>query len=44
MQNKLAPPFREVELELEFGRGICREAEILDLGVLHNIIDKSGAW
>ncbi|MDJ0762884.1 MAG: recombinase RecA [Myxococcota bacterium] len=43
VKNKLAPPFREVEFEIRFGRGICRSAEIMDLAVEANIIEKSGA-
>ncbi|MBI1387988.1 MAG: recombinase RecA [bacterium] len=44
VKNKVAPPFREVEFDLTFGEGISRTGEILDLGVEHNIVDKSGAW
>ncbi|KAK3257145.1 hypothetical protein CYMTET_33760 [Cymbomonas tetramitiformis] len=43
-KNKLAPPFREVDLELVFGRGICPETEALDVGATHGIIQKTGSW
>lgn len=42
VKNKLAPPFRTVLLELEFGKGLCREAELIDLGVKNKFITKSG--
>lgn len=44
VKNKLAPPFRRVEADMIFGEGISRSAEIMDLGVMLNIIQKSGAW
>ncbi|KAL6496517.1 hypothetical protein OROGR_029775 [Orobanche gracilis] len=43
VKNKHAPPFRTAEFELEFGRGISREAEIIDLGCKHKLITKAGA-
>lgn len=43
-KNKLAPPFKTVELELDYGRGISREAEIIDLGVKQGFVQKKGAW
>jgi recombination protein RecA len=44
VKNKIAPPFREVEFDVMYGRGISREGDILDLGVNHNIVEKSGTW
>jgi recombination protein RecA len=44
VKNKLAPPFREAEFDVMYGEGISREGDLLDLGVEHKIIEKSGAW
>ncbi len=44
VKNKLAPPFKEVEFDILYGMGISREAEVIDLGVTANIIEKSGSW
>lgn len=44
VKNKVAPPFREANFDIIYGQGISRLGEIIDLGVEHNIIDKSGAW
>ncbi len=44
VKNKLAPPFKEVEFEIVFGRGISKEGELLEIGSSLNIVDKSGAW
>ena len=44
VKNKVAPPFREVIFDILYGEGISREGEIIELGVLHKLVDKSGAW
>jgi recombination protein RecA len=44
VKNKVAPPFREAHFEILYGQGVSREGEIIELGVLHKLIDKAGAW
>ena len=44
VKNKVAPPFREANFDILYGEGISREGEIVELGVLHKLVEKSGAW
>ena len=44
VKNKVAPPFKEAFFDILYGQGISREGEIIELGVLHKFVDKSGAW
>lgn len=44
VKNKVAPPFKQAEFDILYNQGISREGEIIELGVLHNLVDKAGAW
>jgi recombination protein RecA len=44
VKNKIAAPFRLAEFDIMYGEGISREGDLLDLGVVHKIVDKSGSW
>jgi recombination protein RecA len=44
VKNKVAPPFKQAEFDILYGEGISREGEIVELGVLHKFVEKSGAW
>ena len=44
VKNKIAPPFRDAEFDIMFDRGISYEGDLVDLAVLGNIVEKSGAW
>ncbi len=44
VKNKMAPPFKKAEFQILYGEGISREAELIDLGVEHGFVEKSGAW
>jgi recombination protein RecA len=44
VKNKVSPPFREALFDILYGEGISREGEIIELGVTHRIVEKSGAW
>ena len=44
VKNKVAPPFKQVQFDILYGEGISREGELIDLGVKHGIVEKSGAW
>lgn len=44
VKNKVAPPFKQAEFQIMYGAGISKEGELVDLGVKHKLIEKSGAW
>ncbi len=44
VKNKIAPPFKKVEFDILYGEGVSRHGELLDYGVAHGIVEKSGAW
>jgi recombination protein RecA len=44
IKNKVAPPFKQVEFDILYGEGVSRESELINFGVEHDLIEKSGAW
>src|SRR5437764_9804778 len=44
VKNKCASPFREAEFDIIYGEGVSKEGDLIDLGVAHNLIEKSGSW
>ncbi|RUO25805.1 recombinase RecA [Aliidiomarina minuta] len=44
VKNKVAPPFKQAEFQIMYGKGISREGELIDLGVKHKLVEKAGAW
>jgi recombination protein RecA len=44
VKNKVAPPFREAEFDIIYGKGISKTGELIDLGVLEKVLEKSGTW
>ena len=44
VKNKVASPFREAEFDIIYGEGVSREGDLLDMGVTHNVVEKSGSW
>ncbi len=44
VKNKLAPPFRQTEFDIIYNEGISKEGELIDIGSLHEVVEKTGAW
>ena len=44
VKNKVAAPFRDAEVDMMYGLGICRESDLLDVAVANNLVEKSGSW
>lgn len=44
VKNKVAPPFKQAEFQIMYGKGISKEGELIDLGVKHKLVEKAGAW
>ncbi|WP_031552785.1 recombinase RecA [Parvularcula oceani] len=44
VKNKVSPPFKQVEFDIMYGEGVSKTGELLDLGVLGNVVEKSGSW
>ena len=44
LKNKVSPPFKTAEFDILYGAGISREGEVIDMGVEHKVLEKSGSW